>query len=70
MQAMIERSPRKARAIQLKGKGELEAYVRVIAKRVREEVDQQNVATNDINHKRMINEIAFHYALEEALSED
>lgn len=68
MQAMVERAPQKARAIQNRGEGKLEAYCRMIAEQAENEIGLQNVPKNDLNRERMVREAAFALAMETALA--
>lgn len=70
MQAMVEQAPKKTRRIQDRGKGKLEAYVKMIVAQAGEEVDLQNVPRNDPNRDRMVREVAMALALETALSNE
>lgn len=66
MQAMVERAPKKAKRIQSRGKGKLEAYVRQIVAQAEKEIALQNVPASDPNRERMVQETAMALALETA----
>ena len=69
MQAMVERAPKKARALQNRGPDKLEAYCKMIAQQAMEEVRGQGVPDSDPNRQQMVREIAFQTALETALED-
>lgn len=63
MQAMVDRAPTKAKRIQNRGKGKLEAYVRMIVDRAEQEISLQNVPPTDPNRELMVRESAMALAL-------
>lgn len=68
MMAMVEQAPKKARRIQDRGKGKLEAYVRMIVQQAEAEIAAQNVPENDPSREVMVREMAMALALETALA--